>query len=149
VRWNTRRQAAAEHQPRRVRHAGFDGFLNRFQLGFIDGRSEFVELDGQALFVRDCQVRAAFTADIHGVAWEPFVLEHRLNSTSRLAAGRQNRRGFSAEGVNHAGSIDAAPACGFRSGEDVTAIFEHQVIDEHGPVHCGIYGQSENQTLLL
>jgi hypothetical protein len=51
--------------------------------------------------------------------------------------------------MDHAGSVDAASAGRLAAGGNVCAIFKYEPVNGDGPIDGGIYGYSDDQTLIL
>ena len=72
-----------------------------------------------------------------------------LEVRARLATGRYDGLGFTAEAMDHEGRVDAAAAGGFPARSDVCPIFEDQPIHSDGAIDGGIYGKCDDQALIL
>src|SRR5579863_4095883 len=66
-----------------------------------------------------------------------------------IAADDEHRVRVPAEGLNHAGSVEAAPARRFADRIDIGAVLECQAIDAEYPVDGRVNGKSNDQAIIL
>src|ERR1035438_169270 len=123
-------QAAAEHQPGGVGQLRFDGSFNVRQLAAFEARAQLVELHGQSVTIDDGEVEPDVVADGYGGDGESAFEHVVFEAGAAIAAGGKDCEGFSAEGVDDGGGVDAAAAGGVFAGENVGAIVESEAV--HG-----------------
>ena len=132
------RQAAAQQQPRGARPAFAHGRFHARHFLRSSVRSRLVEVDGEAVRVRDGEVRADLVLHRHHAERESAPDQVALQPLAGIAAGDQHRRRVAAERVNHRGRVDAASARRFAAGIDVGAVLESQAVDADDVVEAGL-----------
>ena len=126
-----------------------DGFFQARQFGFVECCAPFIQFDRQALFVGDDQVASDLVADGDHHQLESTAIQIFLEQRSGFPAGRHDGQRFASKRMDHACSVDAAPARCLSARGDVCAIFKYQAINGDSPIDGWIYGNSNDQTLIL
>ena len=119
------------------------------QFPLAQPRPGLVEFDGKPLAVADGQVRPDAFRHRDDLERKAAAAQHLLEPLAGLAARGRDGQRLSAEGVNHAGRVDAAPSGRFRGGHDVGAVFEHQAVGRHVLVDRRVHGERQDQALIL
>ena len=126
-------------------HGGFDA--RDFARDRDAGR--LVELDGEAVAIRDGEVEADVVADGHGGDGEAAMVHEFLEARAAFAAGGKDGQRLAAEGVDDAGGVDAASAGGIVAGEDVGAVVEGEAVDGDGAVDRRVHGEGDDQVTMV
>lgn len=146
---HTRGQAAADHQPLGAQEVFGNSLFNLGKFAGLDVRSAFVELYGEALLVDDGEIAANIVLDLHVLDRERLVLEEFFEALAVLAARGGDGFRAGAEGLEHHGGVDAAPAGRLVGGENIGAVFEDQAVGLDVLVDGRIQSKGQDQTPIL
>ena len=126
-----------------------DGFFQARQFGFVERGAPFIQFDRQPLLVGDDQIASDLVADGDHHQLESTAIQIFLEQRSGFPPGRYDGQRFASKRMDHARGIDATSACRLSAGGDVRAIFKYQAVNGDGPIDGWIYGNSDDQTLIL
>ncbi len=79
----------------------------------------------------------------------PYALRSLLENLPVFPAARKDGQRLSAEGMDHAGGVDAAPAGRLVPRIDVGAIFESQAVDGDGAVEGRVGCEGDYQETIV
>jgi hypothetical protein len=147
--WRAGGQAAAQHQPCCAGEVRIDSALDARQLAAIEARADFVQLHGQAVAVDDGEVEPDIVANRDRYDGKAAALHVMFKAGAAIAPGGEYRESSAAEGMDHAGGVDAASAGGIFAGKNVGAVFEGQPVYGDCPIHRRVHGQGDDQLFMV
>jgi drug/metabolite transporter (DMT)-like permease len=146
---HVRRHAATQQQPLHLGHLLGNRFGNGIQLGRIQFRPAFVELNGKALTIGDRQVRADLIAYWHQLHREAATLQKLFQQLATVATLHGDGARLAAERSNHIGCVDAPSAGGLTGGEDVRTVIVNQTIGTDDVINGRVQRERDNQAFIL